>query len=207
MLPVSIVAHVAAFVAFLVIPLLADVDMPTPWPLNSAREYVAAAAMPKPVPFEPVRRSRDVFSDVPTSPPDRIADEIPVSPPGPVADGGLPVNGIGDFATVGRGIVGEPPAPPPPPPPPPQRPAFVRPGGSIREPKKIAAVPPIYPEIARAARIEGVVIVEATIDERGAVIDARVLRSVPLLDAAAITAVRQWRYTPTLLNGVRSRSS
>ena len=62
-----------------------------------------------------------------------------------------------------------------------------------------------YPEIARAAKIEGVVILEATIDERGVVTDARVLRSVPLLDAAALTALKQWRYTPTLLNGVPVR--
>ena len=65
--------------------------------------------------------------------------------------------------------------------------------------------PPVYPEVARAAKIEGIVILEATIDERGVVTDARVLRSVPLLDAAALTALKQWRYTPTLLNGVPVR--
>ena len=48
-------------------------------------------------------------------------------------------------------------------------------------------------------------ILEATIDERGVVTDARVLRSMPLLDAAALTALKQWRYTPTLLNGVPVR--
>ena len=46
---------------------------------------------------------------------------------------------------------------------------------------------------------------EATIDERGIVTDARVLRSIPLLDAAALAALKQWRYTPTLLNGVPVR--
>ena len=80
-----------------------------------------------------------------------------------------------------------------------------RPGGDIREPRKIRDAPAVYPEIARAAKIEGVVILEATIDERGVVTDARVLRSVPLLDAAALTALKQWRYTPTLLNGVPVR--
>ena len=65
-------------------------------------------------------------------------------------------------------------------------------------------VAPIYPDIARAARVE-LVILEATIDERGFVIDARVLRSVPLLDAAALAALKQWRYTPTLLNGTPVR--
>ena len=66
-------------------------------------------------------------------------------------------------------------------------------------------IAPIYPDIARAARVEGLVILEATIDERGVVTDARVLRSVPLLDAAALAALKQWRYTQTLLNGTPVR--
>jgi protein TonB len=49
--------------------------------------------------------------------------------------------------------------------------------------------------------VEGVVIIEATISPDGRVQDARVLRSIPLLDAAALDAVRQWEYSPTLLNG------
>jgi len=56
--------------------------------------------------------------------------------------------------------------------------------------------------VAQAARLEGIVIIEATISSSGRVVDARVLRSSPLLDEAALAAVRQWRYTPTLLNGV-----
>ena len=60
---------------------------------------------------------------------------------------------------------------------------------------------PVYPAIARAAHLEGVVILEAVIREDGRVRDVRVLRSIPLLDAAAVEAVRQWRFTPTLLNG------
>ena len=92
----------------------------------------------------------------------------------------------------------------PPSPPPPQKPAqtVFRPGGAIKEPKRISGTPPEYPVIARNARVQGVVILEAVIDERGQVGRIKVLRSVPLLDQAAITAVQQWRYTPTLLNGV-----
>jgi protein TonB len=62
-------------------------------------------------------------------------------------------------------------------------------------------VSPVYPGIARSARVSGVVILETTIAEDGSVRDVRVLRSVPLLDQAAVDAVRQWRFTPTLLNG------
>jgi TonB family protein len=93
---------------------------------------------------------------------------------------------------------------PPPPPPPPSYPAPgapVRVGGNIPTPRKMKDVPPVYPEDAQAARIQGVVIIEATIDPEGHVGGARVLRSIPLLDEAALAAVRQWEFTPTLLNG------
>jgi protein TonB len=63
-------------------------------------------------------------------------------------------------------------------------------------------VDPIYPQIAIIAKRDGTVILEATIDESGVVRDVKVLRSAPLLDQAAVDAVKQWRYTPTRLNGV-----
>ena len=56
--------------------------------------------------------------------------------------------------------------------------------------------------MARAARVSGVVILETVIGPDGRVTDVKILRSVPLLDDAALEAVRQWEYTPTLLNGV-----
>ena len=95
--------------------------------------------------------------------------------------------------------------PPPPPPPPPGdyagAQAPLRVGGNIAPPTKIRDVRPVYPEIALAAGVSGVVIIEAVIDEAGAIASARVLRSIPLLDGAALDAVKQWRFTPTLLNG------
>ncbi len=101
------------------------------------------------------------------------------------------------------------PVPPPPPPPPappgqwsPQSgPGAVRVGGAIRVPVKTRHVDPAYPPIALQARVQGVVILEALVDTDGRVADARVLRSIPLLDQAAVEAVRQWEYQPTLLNG------
>jgi protein TonB len=80
--------------------------------------------------------------------------------------------------------------------------APLRIGGAIRQPTQIRRVEPVYPPIAQSARVQGVVILEVLIDETGRVADARILRSIPLLDQAAIDAVRQWEYTPTLLNGV-----
>ena len=98
------------------------------------------------------------------------------------------------------GVVGGIPEAPPPPPPPPAAP--VRVGGNIKPPMKTKDVRPVYPPIAQSARVQGVVIIEATIGPDGKVQDARVLRSIPLLDAAALDAVKQWEFTPTLLNGV-----
>lgn len=84
--------------------------------------------------------------------------------------------------------------------PPPPRPLMV--GGKIPTPTKIHNVPPVYPQIAVSARVQGTVVIEATIGPDGKVKDARVVRSVPLLDQAALDAVRQWEYEPTRLNGV-----
>jgi len=80
--------------------------------------------------------------------------------------------------------------------------AAVRVGGKIEPPIKMNDVQPVYPAIAKNAGVTGVVVIEATIGPDGKVIDATVLRSVPLLDQAALDAVRQWEYKPTLLNGV-----
>jgi len=74
-------------------------------------------------------------------------------------------------------------------------------GGDIAEPKKISDVRPVYPQEARDARVQGIVILEITIDPQGEVSDAHVLRSVPMLDEPALDAVQQWRFTPTVLNG------
>jgi protein TonB len=79
--------------------------------------------------------------------------------------------------------------------------APVRVGGNIRQPTQVRRVNPVYPPEAQSARVQGVVILEAVIGPDGRVSDARILRSIPLLDQAAIDAVRQWEYTPTLLNG------
>lgn len=77
----------------------------------------------------------------------------------------------------------------------------LRVGGAVRPPVQVRRVNPLYPAEARAAGVQGVVILEALIGPDGTVRDARILRSIPLLDEAALDAVRQWQYEPTLLNG------
>lgn len=79
---------------------------------------------------------------------------------------------------------------------------WVRVGGDIRYPARLVNVDPVYPEAARLAGIQGVVILEALINESGKVQDARIMRSIPMLDAAALAAVRQWEFAPTIVNGV-----
>lgn len=80
----------------------------------------------------------------------------------------------------------------------------LRVGGTIKPPAKLLHVSPEYPPEAMEAKVQGVVIIEARIEGDGTVSQARVLRSVPMLDEAALDAVRQWRFEPTLLNGVPS---
>lgn len=78
----------------------------------------------------------------------------------------------------------------------------VRVGGPIRNPVKVKDVQPEYPPLAKSTRVGGTVQIEATIGPDGKVADARVVKSVPILDEAALNAVRQWEYKPTLVKGV-----
>jgi len=105
------------------------------------------------------------------------------------------------------GLVSALPPPPLPPTPPPVPVARdpVRIGGGLKAPALIERVEPEYPPFAVRAQVQGVVILEAVVDGQGRVEDVRVLRSIPLLDKAAIDAVRQWRYSPLLLNGTPER--
>jgi len=117
----------------------------------------------------------------------------------------VPIGGDGFIGVAGDPVgdplgVAPPPALPPSHAPEPRAP--IRPGGVVRAPQKVHHVAPTYPAIAQAARVSGTVILEALIAEDGSVRDVKVLRSKALLDEAAVDAVRQWRFTPTLLNGV-----
>ncbi|MCX6573954.1 MAG: energy transducer TonB [Candidatus Aminicenantes bacterium] len=77
----------------------------------------------------------------------------------------------------------------------------VRAVGDVKPPKLVKQVDPVYPDEARKAGVEGVVILEAKADEQGNVVDARILRSVAPLDQAALAAVKQWKYEPLLIGG------
>lgn len=82
----------------------------------------------------------------------------------------------------------------------PQR-TILRVGGNVKEPVPISTPQPSYPPVARAAHVEGLVVIDAMIDEQGNVVQAKVLAGPSLLIQAALQAVANWRYQPTYLNG------
>lgn len=196
-LPLSIVVHILVLLALVVMPLLATDALPLPYhPLRSWMPVVAPPTVPPAVVTATRRAATPVVDEsrvVPFSAPDGVRPETSLIPTPP------PDSGLGQDEGVVQGPVASfTPAietpPPPKPAPEPMR-------GSLVRPVRVAAPEPAYPEVARQARVEGVVIVEAAINAAGDVTDARVLRSQPLLDEAALAAVRQWRFTPALLNG------
>ncbi|KKT82200.1 MAG: hypothetical protein A2925_03655 [Candidatus Yanofskybacteria bacterium RIFCSPLOWO2_01_FULL_44_22] len=77
----------------------------------------------------------------------------------------------------------------------------IRPGGSIPKPKLIKYIEPDYPKTATDARIEGTVIIDAIIGKDGKIRNVKIVQSVPMLDRAALEAVKQWQYTPTIVKG------
>jgi len=202
-LPVSIALHLAALVLVFVIPLTAEVALPVPATAIDAfmRAVPAPPPPPPPAPAVPRPSVQPTYepSHAPTVAPPSIVPELDLAPAQGVAEGsvdlGAPLAGA-PFGEVGslREVT---PAPPPP------RPAGpVRSGELVQSPRKTFDVRPVYPDLARSARVQGTVVLEAVLDRAGRVSQVRVVKSVPLLDPAAIAAVRQWQYTPSTLHGV-----
>jgi len=208
-LPIALVVHVSLVAAIIIIPLLNTGELP------QIEIYSAFLAPPPPVPPPPPpppkkrkpsgkrTRIRPVQTKTAVTPgklvapveiPEDIAEEelSEIGVEGGVVGGveGGVVGGVlgGVVGGVLGGVVGDSESP-------------VRAYGEIRPPKLIKEVNPIYPEIARQARVEGIVILEATTDTYGRVQTVKVLRGVPLLETAAIDAVRQWVYEPMIING------
>jgi protein TonB len=119
--------------------------------------------------------------------------------------------GIGNANGAGSGVIdsllaarGAAPPPPPPAPKPAPAPAAtprIRLGGVVVESKLISGPQPVYPQIARQARIEGSVRLEAVISREGTVIHLRAVSGHPMLIPAALAAVERWVFRPTYLNG------
>jgi TonB family protein len=98
-------------------------------------------------------------------------------------------------------LVAPPPPPPPPPPPKAAAPVRIKQGGEVTAASIITQTRPVYPALARQARIQGTVLLHAIIDKDGQVAKLEVVSGHPLLVQSALDAVKQWRYKPTQLNG------
>jgi protein TonB len=201
-LPLSFVMHTLALGALVIVPLMATGVLPAPHHVLPEFLQVVPDVPPEPPPVRTAAPTapRTVLTAnpdaAPLDAPAGVRDEPGIVEPEPGhagVPGGLP-EGI-----AGSILNGLPDAPPPPAVDAPVAPIRV---SQMRAPAKVHHVSPVYPAIAQQARVQGTVILEAIIDPSGTVKDARVLRSIALLDQAALEAVRQWVFTPTLLNGV-----
>jgi periplasmic protein TonB len=204
--PLSVALHGAALAAVILVPLLGRTELPEVAPTVHAFFAEPLAVAPQPPPPPPPSSKSVPSSKAVLRPAEPATFTAPVETPESVPeDGGLDldiedgvpggVEGGVDGGVVGGVVGGLPPVAPPP-----VAPARV--GGQVKEPKKLKHVAPEYPLLAQEARVQGVVILEVQVSPHGRVTSASVVRSVPLLDQAALDAVRQWVYTPTLVDGV-----
>ncbi len=197
----SFLVHTVMIGAAMVVRIVATTELPDPPRPTSFMMTVADVPEVQPPPAATPAPSTPATavntSAVPIVAPDSLVPEARDLPDTVLEGAGVPGSigdPPGDPLGIGPPVRAAAPAPPVPQPP-------VRPGGVVRPPQKVHHVAPVYPPIAQAARVSGTVILEALIAEDGSVREVKVLRSATLLDAAAIDAVRQWRFTPTLLNG------
>jgi periplasmic protein TonB len=211
---ISTTAQAAAAAAALVTSALLVTERIPEMPTVLA--FVAPAPQQPTAPPPPAQRSAPVKTvtqarpvapaSEPVAPVD-VANTIEPEPAGPISfNDGVP-GGVEGGIPGGllSGVVGGLPEPPPPPPELAER-APVRVGGQIRPPILLHRVEPVYPPAAAASRLQGVVILEALVDRDGTVADVKVLRSAgSVLDREALSAVRQWRYSPLVLNGQHLR--
>jgi TonB family protein len=193
-LPLSFVVHTFALAALIVVPLIATDLLPRP---RAMLQFVTpfVPVVPSPPPMRPAASSLAARSKrgVPVVAPATIGAEPGVIfEPGDVATGGI--ESIAGAIDVAQLTIDAPPSIVA------ARSGPIPIGGIIKAPIRTRYVPPQYPDLARSVKVEGVVIIEAIIGTDGKVERARVLRSKPLLDEAALAAVRAWEYTPTLLN-------
>jgi periplasmic protein TonB len=173
---------------------------PPPAPAPEAKKPEPAKPEAKEVPVEKAAPPPDANA-APTEAPTEVKPETG-NEGKPVEAGFEKAMSTGAEGGVPGGIAGgvEGALTPPPPPPKPQGP--VRVGGQVKAPSLTNRVNPAYPPAAQAAQVAGSVVIEATVSADGRVESVKVLNGNPLLQTAAVDAVKQWRYQPLMLNGV-----
>jgi len=207
-LPIAYILEVVIIGVLIIVPLMQTDALPKAQLLT----FLAAPPPPPPPPPPPAKAPQVVVHRVsmadlmkaPTVIPKTIAKVKPepvVQSAGVVGgvSGGMPGGSVG--GVLGGIIGGVSAGPPPPPPPKPKTPQRIRVGGQVEAAKLIYKPTPQYPPLAKMARIQGTVRLEAVIAKDGTIQDLKVLSGHPLLVKAALDAVKQWRYQPTLLNG------
>lgn len=207
----SIAAHIALGVTVIVVSLLSGEALPTPRRVMAFEFPDRLVRLPRDIELpaaRPVSTRRTASNNNPTvvqraapaAPvvaPSGLQPETPLNESTAGARSNASIDAVeasGGGVVDGLGITELPPPIVTPTPP-------IRLHSGMAAPRKIRDVMPMYPAMARTARVQGVVILEAVIDSSGRVESARVLRSISLLDDAALEAVRQWRFDPARLNG------
>jgi len=221
---VSIALHIVVLTLVLGIPLLTATNTLPKVPAMMAFVTEAPATPPPPPPPPPPARGAGAARPTPPTP-KNPATAAPIEAPAEMrveastgtataTTGGSAVGGVeggveggiegGVVGGLLGGVVGSiASSMPPPPPPPPAGP--VRVGGQIKTPDLRHRVEPVYPDLAAAAHITGVVILEASVGTDGSVKSVKVLRSShALLERAATEALKQWEYSPLVLNGIQT---
>jgi len=208
-LPIAYISQGILVGSMVLVPLIYTEALPK----GQLMSILMAPPPPPPPPPPPavaaVRIKKVTVDDMmraPTVIPRRIAREQDAEPTGAVGVvGGIPGGTLGGaMGGVLGGIIGgvlSSAVAPPPPPPKPSAPKRIRVGGQVESAKLIFQPKPEYPPLAKMARIQGSVRLEAIISKDGTIQDLKVLSGHPLLVKAALEAVQRWRYQPTLLNG------
>ena len=207
-LPIAYIFEVIVIGILIIVPLMQTDALPK----AQLMTFLAAPPPPPPPPPPPAKAPPVVVHRVsvadlmkaPTVIPktiSKIKEQPVVQATGVVGGvaGGMPGGSVG--GVLGGIIGGVAAGPPPPPPPKPKTPQRIRVGGQVEAAKLIYKPTPEYPPLAKMARIQGTVRLEAIIAKDGTIQDLKVMSGHPLLVKAALDAVKQWRYQPTLLNG------
>ena len=214
---VSLIVHVTLIAALLAVPLYFNETLD----LKAFSLTMLVAVPPPPPPPPPAATARQIvrpkMADLvshglmtPTFIPRQIAmikEDVPPPSPDEGVMGGVPggvpggipggvIGGVlgGVLGSVGSGMTG-------PPPPKAAVKKIVRVGGNVKPPRLISSPAPEYPQLAKAAKISGTVIIDAVIDEKGNVVEAHVISGPGLLIPAALKAITSWKYEPTYLDG------
>jgi periplasmic protein TonB len=222
---ISIILHTTILMVAIITPLFFTDTLN---PQQLVMTYLVAPPPPPPPPPPPLATTTKAIKSPKVQPQEPGKMQIPISIPREVAlvvdegpppeigavggvEGGVP-GGVpgGTLGGVLGGVLGGalPVASPPPPPPPapkvevPKVKTPVRVGGKVRSPHILRRIEPMYPPLARNARIQGTVTLEATLTEQGRVADLKFVSGHPLLIQSAMDAARQWQYEPTYLNDV-----